>query len=473
MQLVSKEQIAIAEVSSPISVAQSDTICEADLKSRIASIINRPEFRRSHWGILIQPLNSNLPLYAANSERYFIPASNVKLLTTAAVLRQLSPFYRLRTSIYAVGNAPYLTELRIIGQGDPSLTTEDLQQLAQQLKQQGITQIDSLIVEEENRRKPAINPTWESGDTLFYYGSAVNGLILNENAAILTLLPQEVGQSVKWEWNDAIAARQWRIQNEAVTAPPGTPYNVKITGVLGQPILRITGELAADAKPDIWGMAVGNPADYFLETLRQTLLTEGITVNQSQIQTTVGVPLSSELVALESDTLAELVTKTNKESNNLYSESLLNLLDSLDSSQSGVNVLEETLTELGVNPNSYSIVDGSGLSRHNLVSPEAIVQTLQLMAQTPEGEIYRNSLPMAGIDGTLKWRFQDTASQGNVQAKTGTMTGVSALSGYLNASNYQPLVFSIMVNQSDQSARIQREAIDEIVSLLQGLRRCN
>jgi D-alanyl-D-alanine carboxypeptidase/D-alanyl-D-alanine-endopeptidase (penicillin-binding protein 4) len=128
---------------------------------------------------------------------------------------------------------------------------------------------------------------------------------------------------------------------------------------------------------------------------------------------------------------------------------------------------------LGVDPESYVIVDGSGLSRHNLVSPEAIAQTLQLMAQTSQARVYRDSLPVAGVSGTLKNRFRNTAAQGNIQAKTGGMTGVSALSGYLNIPGYQPLVFSIIVNQSDQSFATLRQAIDEIVLLLTRLRACS
>jgi len=126
---------------------------------------------------------------------------------------------------------------------------------------------------------------------------------------------------------------------------------------------------------------------------------------------------------------------------------------------------------LGVDPEAYFITDGSGLSRHNRVSPEALVQTLKLMAQTPEAEVYRASLPVAGVDGSLKYRFQDTPLQGSLQAKTGGMTGVSALSGYLDVPNYQSLVFSIILNRTEQPAAIQRQAIDEIVLLLGSLRR--
>jgi serine-type D-Ala-D-Ala carboxypeptidase/endopeptidase (penicillin-binding protein 4) len=142
-----------------------------------------------------------------------------------------------------------------------------------------------------------------------------------------------------------------------------------------------------------------------------------------------------------------------------------------DTMEVGLKELKTTLTQLGVNPNSYILSDGSGLSRHNLISPEALVQTLRLMANSPLASLYRASLPVAGESGTLKNRFT-TPNRVILQAKTGTLSGVAALSGYVEVPNYEPLVFSIMVNQSDLSAPKVRSAIDEIVLLLNRLSRC-
>lgn len=134
--------------------------------------------------------------------------------------------------------------------------------------------------------------------------------------------------------------------------------------------------------------------------------------------------------------------------------------------------LKETLTQLGVNPTSYQLKDGSGLSRQNLVTPEALVTTLRLMAKTPEAQTYRQSLAIGGVNGTLKNRFQATPIQGIVQAKTGTLMGTSTLSGYLQPLNYPELVFSIMVNQSEVSLPELRQGIDDIIILLSQLKKC-
>ena len=166
-------------------------------------------------------------------------------------------------------------------------------------------------------------------------------------------------------------------------------------------------------------------------------------------------------------------------SNNLYAEALLRSLaikkpeeKNQNTADVGLQVVRETLTQLGVAPAGYVIVDGSGLSRKNLTTPAALVQLLQGIDKSPQAAVFRASLPISGVKGSLKNRFLNTAAAGIVQAKTGSMTGISTLSGYMNAPNYEPLVFSIMVNQSEQPGKVMRTAIDEIVVLLSELKRC-
>jgi D-alanyl-D-alanine carboxypeptidase/D-alanyl-D-alanine-endopeptidase (penicillin-binding protein 4) len=245
--------------------------------------------------------------------------------------------------------------------------------------------------------------------------------------------------------------------------------------------LQISGQLAADAQPDLQAMAVIDPGETFLRHLRVALVGQQIKVANAQVVSTNNINHGKELAAVESAPLASLLVETNQNSNNLYAEALLRLLgatnqelatNNQDTAEIGLTTVKQTLTNLGVDPESYKLVDGSGLSRHNLVTPNAIVQTLKAMAKSPYAEYYRASLPVAGVSGTLKTRLRDTPAQGILSAKTGTMTGVVALSGYLNAPIDQPLVFSILVNQSDQSASVIRQAMDEIVLLLTRVRSC-
>ncbi len=450
---------------------QPSSLCPAQLEAAIDAVINRSQFRRTRWGILIEPLSKDDALYSRDTKHYFIPASNVKLLTTAAALHRLKSDFRIRTSIYQTDTG----SLQVVGRGDPSLTEAQLKDLAQQLKRRGIRQVQHLILEDGYFQGNAIHPTWDWEDVQADYGTSVNSLILNQNAVELTVSPQQPGQLLQISWSDAIAAKQWRVENSSITAQAAAPATVEVMGVLGQPVLRIKGQLAVDTEPEVFGLAILDPSEYFLQHFRNVLATEGISVVRASVSSKIPTTGARELAVVESPALATLLVETNQESNNLYAEVLLRTLgadQTGDTVELGLKQMRETLTELGVNPESYVLADGSGLSRRSLVSPEAIVQTLKGMAQTKEAMVYRASLPVAGISGTLSRRFRNTAAQGTLQAKTGTLTGVSALSGYLDVPGYQSLVFSIMVNQSNQSSAILRQAIDEIVLLLTRLRSC-
>ncbi len=473
-------------------------ICPAQLGGAIDGILqgrgsanaNRSQFLRAHWGILIQTLSSprdvGNTLYAANAQHYFLPASNLKLLTTAAALHKLGPQFQIRTSVYGVGSSS-IAALRVQGRGDPSLTDTQLGVLAQQLSRQGIRQVNQLVGNDDYFRGPILNPSWEVEDIQANYGAPVNSLILNQNAVELKLYPQATGQLLRVEWADPVEAKSWRLENSAIAVAATEPGSVNVSRDLGRPVIQIAGQLPVNSEPESIAVAVPDPAQHFLRHFRQALLAQQIPVNQTQVALSSRTMGERELAEVASPPLSQLLVETNQESNNLYAESLLRSLGVdpgklLETNQSkatvdsatgtGLEVVKTTLTDLGVNPEGYVMADGSGLSRHNLVSPEALVQTLKAMAKSPEAATYRASLPVAGVSGTLRNRFRNTPAQGILQAKTGTLSGVSALSGYLNGPNFQPLVFSILVNQSGQSGTVLRQAIDEIVLLLTRLRSC-
>lgn len=475
-------------------LGQTRHICSGELGEAIEAIAERPQFSRGRWGILIQTLSSSQTIYSRDAEKYFVPASNVKLLTTAAALHQLGSQFRIRTSVYGTSNG----SLRVVGRGDPSLTDAQLKELAQQLSRRGIRQVQHLIAEDNYFQGHAVNPSWEWEDVQVDYGAPVNSLILNQNAVVLTLFPQQLGKPLRAVWADPAEVTRWRIENDSVTAQPAEPALINVNRELRGAVLKITGQLSVDSEPESVALAVLDPVGHFLRHFRRALAAEGINETAdvrryTQISKLFSVHLRTsavrELAAVESPPLSQLLVETNQNSNNLYAEALLRSLQAealpslgakvgntpapTDSTADvGLRVVRATLTKLGVDPAGYVLADGSGLSRHNLVSPEAIAQTLRAMAQSPEASVYRASLPVAGISGTLQNRLRDTPAQGIVQAKTGTMSGVVALSGYLDASNYEPLVFSIIVNQSDQPAATIRQAIDEIVLLLTRLHRC-
>ena len=476
--------------NSPQVIAQTPAvagdICPGELGAQVDAIANRPEFSRSRWGILIQPLSSTTTLYSRDAQKYFIPASNAKLLTTAAALQKLGADFRIKTSVYSGENG----SLYVAGRGDPSIAEAQLKSLAQQLKQRGISQVNQLIGDDSYFLGSAVNPNWEWEDAQAGYGAPINSLIFNQNAIDLLLSPQAIGQPLKVTFAEPKLANQWQLQNNSVTVAQSESEFIEVGREFDRPIIRVSGQLKVGGEPESAYVAVVNPANNFLQSFQQALATEGIPVKQTLVAS-ASRNSNQELATVESPPLAELVRETNRESNNLYAEVLLRLLGKVtdkiplpptltgkmpvpqeDTGESGLKELKTVLTQLGVNPNSYRLADGSGLSRHNLITPEALVETLRFMANSPAASIYRASLSIAGESGTLKNRFNITPNRVILQGKTGTMSGVSALSGYIEVPNYEPLVFSIIVNQSDLSAAKMRSATDEIVLLLNRLRRC-
>ncbi len=451
----------------------TELLCPQDITSKIESIIKSPQLARSNWGILVKNLDSQTTIYSLNAHKYFIPASNVKLLISAAALLELGNNFRIHTPIYSVGNAPNLTQLLVQGKGDPTISTETLKKIVEQLKQKGIKHIEQLVVDNSYFNQPTINPTWEWSDLYNSYATSISSLILNNNAVTLTLLPQELGQPVKLRWSDDIAARQWQVKNNAITAAKDTPYNVEIEGSLGQPILQLNGTLAINHKSDVWDLAIVDPANYFLESLRHLLSLEGITVTRGLVSNESFIePSARELATIISPTLPEILAEINQESNNLYAEALLKILANQLNINDVNQAIEQALSKLGIDPQGYNLVDGSGLSRHNLITPEILVQTLSSMKSTSVGEIYLNSLTTAGVNGTLERRFLDNNFLGSILGKTGTLSGINSLSGYLNLSESETLGFSIIVNNSDLSSRNLRQAIDRIVLLFSRVKQC-
>ena len=331
----------------------------------------------------------------------------------------------------------------------------------------GIKRIENLIIDNSYFDDFPINPTWEWLDIYSYYGTAVNSVILNENAVTLTVRPQKIGQKVSLDWSDAIAVKQWQVFNEAITTTEERAYDIELDGVLGQPVLKILGSIPVDHGADVWDLAVIDPANYFLETLRSLLFQGGIRVGQGEvIDREYHNPQAKIITEIVSPPLPILLAEINQNSNNLYAEAILKILAKKLNTERDTEAIKLSLAKLAIDPASYVLEDGSGLSRHNLITPELLVDLLSAIAKTPQGKIYQESLAIGQINGTLKNRFRRANIPINLWGKTGTLTGVTTLSGYLETATEKKLVFSILVNNSAQKNRISRQAIDEIILLI-------
>jgi serine-type D-Ala-D-Ala carboxypeptidase/endopeptidase (penicillin-binding protein 4) len=458
-------------------IAQGEpTICPANLSTVVNSIASRHNLQRYHWGYYVQPLATITPLASYQGSSLFIPASSNKLLTTAAVLNHLGGQYRLRTSVYQDPNSnPQQPSLTIVGRGDPTITNLQIQDLATQLQQKGIRQISKLTANGGYFRGSPMNPDWELGDLYTDYGVPTTSLILQQNAVDLVVAPQQIGQPPSYRWRTPLAGIPWQIDNRAVTGAARTESSIEVQAVQGKPTLLLTGNLPTGGGTAL-NLAMLNPTATWLSQLQFNLAQKQINTSQLQIIDSEPVILGQEVAAIESPTLGELVKQTNRTSNNLFAEVLLRTLGRSNTETGnstadlGLRMVKAKLTGLGVYASGYRQVDGSGLSRKNLLSPLTLVQTLVGMSKTPEATIYRDSLPMGGVSGTLASRFKSYPNQ--IQAKTGTLTGTISLAGYANPAQYQPLAFGILVNNHDRPASEIRSAVDEIATAFLRVRSC-
>jgi serine-type D-Ala-D-Ala carboxypeptidase/endopeptidase (penicillin-binding protein 4) len=486
------QSIAIVPVQGqqqPVSAPPAlPAVCQNQLATEIDRIIDRPELRRYRWGIVVRDLNGTTQLYNRDGDRLFIPASNVKLITTAVALRQLGATRRLRTSVYQLPSTGSRANLVVVGRGDPSLTVAKLPLLVGQLKQRGITQIDRISFDDGYFRGEQLNSGWEWGDLSTDYAPAINGLMLNQNSNPLVVSPQQIGLPLKYTWQDP-SLNNWQVDNQSLTTVASQDSRVdafssavpKAIAMFGKSTIRLTGKLAPTAAATQIDLPLVDPARSFMNAFNQSLNRAGISIGNTRLVVAQNIFNLPEIAAIDSPTIAELINETNQKSNNIYAEVLLKSIghthpthftSNEDTSTLGITLAKQQLTEMGVDPQAYRLYDGSGLSRHNLVAPATFTRVLSAMAPTPIGQIYRDSLPLSGISGSLKNRMKGTLAQGIVRAKTGSLSGVASLSGYINPPQYSPLVFSIILNQHDRPTSQMVKIIDEIVIALARLKKC-
>jgi serine-type D-Ala-D-Ala carboxypeptidase/endopeptidase (penicillin-binding protein 4) len=459
---------ASTQASTQVSAqVNSPATCRAQLANRIEAITDSPDYQDTSWGILVQTLEENpQTVYAQNPNQRLIPASNVKLLTTAAALTELGSEFQIRTSVYQTLAPNGDITLRVVGRGDPSFSNPQLQALARQVADRGIRQVNTLIADDQYFHGVFVNPTWEAEDIQAGYGAPLNSLILNQNAIGLTLIPQALGQPLAVRWDHPSEAKGWRVANRSQTVAANADEFLDIGRDLRQPVLYVRGQLRAGSAPEPVSVSIPEPSQNFLAQFQATLVAQQIQVEQALVARDA-TPPGREIAAVESPRLSELLVETNQQSNNLYAEALLRQLGVKSGLAlplaAGINSLRQSLTQLGVDPN-YALADGSGLSRQNLASPQVFVDTLQAMTQSADSATYRNSLSTAGMSGTLQNRFNNMPVQGHFQGKTGFMSGVAALSGYLTAD--RPLAVSILANQPRTQSNSLRAGIDAIVEQL-------
>lgn len=444
------------------------------LQKKINKILSDHFFTSSQIGIDVFDLNTRRTIYHKNEKLLFRPASNLKILTSAAGLLFLGPDYEFTTKLFQTGNIKGSTlfgDLYIQGGFDPLFSTDDIDTLIIGLKQTGVKNINGNVYADVSAKDSLFwgaGWMWDddpSGDAP--YLSALN---INENVVKVAYSPSQVGFPVKVTLIPQ--SNFYSFKNLAVTSIIDSPkIIIDRDWVDRKNNIIISGNLIYSAEPDTEEINIFDPPKYFLSLFKQKLIENNILFNG--VMDTMTMADNANLIGLYKRPYSEVLPKMNKESDNLDAEmTLYALADKYfrepATADSGVIMIDSLITLAGFDPADYRIVDGSGVSHYNLISSELILGVLKYIYYQQPGifQQFYNSLPIAGVDGTLKKRMMRFPAKNNLHAKTGTISGVSCLSGYVKARNGHNIAFSIMVQNYVTKARVAEGFIDDICDLL-------
>jgi D-alanyl-D-alanine carboxypeptidase/D-alanyl-D-alanine-endopeptidase (penicillin-binding protein 4) len=441
--------------------------------ARADALLGAPPSSKGEWGLLIVDAATGATLYEQNAAKYFVPASNMKLFTTALALAKLGPDYRFHTTLETRGTiSPEGTltgELVLVGRGDPNLSNRKfpfelkeefdgppekvLIELADKLVAKGVKQISGDVIGDDSyfpRERYPIG--WEIDDMVWEYGAAISAIVVDDNTVALTLTP---GEKV----DDPVAALvtpatpDFTVENDVKTSVAAAKPDLTLTREPGANLVVVRGTLPAKSTPRKLVLAIEEPAQHATVVLKRLLEERGVKVEgvaRARREPIVAPDTSTVLAEHVSVPLGDSVKLINKISQNLHTEMLLRTA----ARQKGPWNTPEDLAKFpaefyaaaGIAPDDVIQTDGSGLSRHDLVTPRAIVSLLKYAQTQPWFDSYYTSLPIAGVDGTLEDRMKNSPVTGRIHAKTGSVEHVRTLSGFAETPGGRKLIFSFLSN---------------------------
>ena len=460
------------------------------LAQDLDALFGAPALRQAIWSIRIQSLDTGELIYALNPDTLVVPASNMKIVTLSTTAERLGWDHqfetRLETAAPLVGGT-LRGDVFVVGSGDPSINTREgdrdavFASWADTLRQAGITRIEGRLVGDDNAFDDVpFGGGWEWDDIAYGYGAPIGALQFNEDLVQLTVRPgDQVGAPAVASANPPENGLE--IVSRVVTTAPGTEPDLEFSRLPGSTRLEVRGTVPLGRAEIAREVSVDNPTLFFVRSLRAALVARGIAVtgDASDIDDVLptGAPADATPRRVLARHLSPPLSVTGrtlmKVSQNLYAETFLRALSAVPGPASVAasrKIEEEVLTSWGIAPGNYALADGSGLSRHNLVTASTIVRILQVMAQTPRhAQAFEGTLPIAGVDGTIAGRMKATRAGNNVKAKTGTLTSVRALSGYLSTLDGERVVFSIIANHFTVPTRVVDTAVDAALERLANL----
>jgi D-alanyl-D-alanine carboxypeptidase/D-alanyl-D-alanine-endopeptidase (penicillin-binding protein 4) len=480
-------------------------------RARLDAVLSEAHARKADWGVLIANRDTGETLFDLNADRYFTPASNAKLFTAVFALATLGTGYRFHTTLEAtaaLGSDGRLTgDLLLVGRGDPDLsnrkfpfhgkverdgpTEKILAEIADAAVARGLKEMDGDIVADDQYIPFDPYPAgWSIGDLFFTFGAPVTAITFNDNSVTITMSPgAQAGDPASIVVDPAEAAAGFARQ--ITTSAPGTDPQLAVVRQPGPNFLLLRGSVPLGHAPLKLDLAMTDPAETAARTLQHLLEARGVHIKGGVRVEEAPAPqalkpgeepvlLLPELKSAEENSAAnvrvlaehvspplfESVRVLNKMSQNLHAELLLRTIargkTGIGSTEIGLKLEQDFLKSVGVAEGDAVLTDGSGLSTNNLVTPRAVVALLQYAIRQPWGPDFMATLPIAGVDGTLEDRMKGTPAAGLIQAKTGGLEHVHALSGYATTVSGEYLAFSIFVNNDPEKGREAIAAIDAI-----------
>ncbi|ANU09878.1 D-alanyl-D-alanine carboxypeptidase/D-alanyl-D-alanine-endopeptidase [Planococcus antarcticus DSM 14505] len=455
---------------SPMQFTDHETTAGADdkyapLVNEINQILQDERLDGALAGVSIRQANSGEKIYDHFGDARLVPASNMKLFTAAAAFETLGEDYRFTTEIHTDGTVKgrmLKGNLYLKGKGDPTLLQEDFEQFALELKSQGIQKIKGDLIGDDtwyDNVRLSEDITWQ--DEVYYYGAQVSALTASPNEdydAGSVIVEVNPGDQAGAEPTVSLTPQTdyVTIVNRAKTVAADQPKTVSISREHGTNQIVIDGDIPFEGSRTREWIAVDEPSGYALDLFENALLAQGIEWAGKHKMKMGATPADSTLLLEhESMTLAEFSIPFMKLSNNGHGEVLTKemgrIVQGEGSWEAGLEVMGNVAGALGVNTDTILLRDGSGMSHVNLIPVNEVSQLLFGVQNKSWFDSYSNALPVAGaeerfVGGTLRNRMKETAAQQNVRAKTGTLTAVSALSGYATTKAGKLLIFSIIIN---------------------------
>lgn len=455
------------------------------LRSALDRIFDDPNFTNAQWGVEIVSLDRGEPIYERNAARLYMPASNNKVLTTAATLVRLGPDFRYETRVLADGpvvDGTLKGNLVVVGSGDPSnaprfLGADPFQMFkdwTSRLKEKGIRRIEGdLLGDEAAFEVKLLGNGWEWDDLAYGYAAPVSALQFNENLIAIEIAPgeKEDGPAVL---KIRPLEKYLSVENKVLTAAAGTDADIDIERGEGRESVVLRGVVPLKSSPQIRTVAVQFPSNYYLEALKGVMQQEGIDVSRCEVKAVRGWnPPSAQLLWVHSSPpLAEIIKPLLKVSQNLYAETLIRTLGlkfcGEGTFSGGKKVVEGALHDMAIEKGTYFYADGSGLSRRNLITADLLVRIFRFMYRHEYFQQFYDALPIAGVDGTIAGRMKGTKAENNVHAKTGSVAYVRSLSGYVRTADGEMLAFSMIANNflvtSKMAEYVQDSALERLAN---------